>query len=142
MKILQQYIMIIVFWAALKLQHIKDEINFWKRWNHWIENSNIWVLIWVWMYLATCALINWSMTCEWCSLIVVRCDTFTAGLWYLAGCCLTGTWRRTPWRVVKFVGSSLDLLDSTSIVLKFTGYLWLEFADLIIINMCISEVFK
>ena len=45
------------------------------------------------------------MAVGWRVLIIVLCDEIAAGFWYLGGCSLTGSRRRTPWCVVKVIGS-------------------------------------
>ena len=64
------------------------------------------------------------MTGSGCTCIVGQCDTFTAGPWYLGGCSLTGTWRRTPWCFVKVIGSSIDFVNSTTVTLHISNCDW------------------
>ena len=51
-------------------------------------------------------------------LIVIFCNVFTAGLWYLRGCRLTGPTSRTPSSPIKVIVGSRYFINSTTIILQ------------------------
>lgn len=71
------------------------------------------------IYRFKCSRIDRGMTgCRCASIIFLR-HVIAAGLRDLWGRCLTGTGCCTPWSAVKVVGCSLNLVYSTTVVLKF-----------------------
>ena len=50
--------------------------------------------------------------------IVIFCDVFTAGLWYLRGCRLTGPTSRTPSSPIKVIVGSRYFINSTAVILQ------------------------
>ena len=69
-------------------------------------------------YLSIGSWIHGSMTSGRCILIVILCDVFAAGHRYMRGIRVTGSVCRTPRCVIKVIGSSLDLSNSTTVVLQ------------------------
>lgn len=51
-------------------------------------------------------------------LIVIFCDVFAAGLWYLRGCGLTGPTSRTPSSPIKVIVRSHYFINSTTVILQ------------------------
>ena len=78
----------------------------------------------LWFYLLMCfylfisSWIHGGMAWGRCVLIVILCDIFTAGLRYLRGIRVTWSVCRTPRCVIKIISSSLDLSNSTTVVLQ------------------------
>ena len=68
-------------------------------------------------YLSIGSWIHGGMTSGRCILIVILCDVFAAGLWYMRGIRVTGSVCCTPRCVIKVIGSSLDLSNSRTVVL-------------------------
>ena len=51
-------------------------------------------------------------------LIVIFCDVFTAGLWYLRGRGLTGPTSCAPWSHIKVIVRSRHFINSTTVILQ------------------------
>lgn len=59
------------------------------------------------------------MAGTWCTLIVAFCDVVTTRLWNLGSCSLASSRCCTPWCFIEIIGSSQDLVHSTTLVLFY-----------------------